>query len=118
MGQKLLFSVTKKDFEVTWYSGTGPGGQNRNKVQACCRIRHPESGATAQATDSRSRDANLKTAFKRLTASLTFSQWIRRKAAGELFEEAEITAAVEEAMSPENILVEGKNNGKWEEISL
>lgn len=39
-----------KDFEVEWYSGTGCGGQKRNKTQNCCRITHIESGiiSTAQ----------------------------------------------------------------------
>ena len=33
--KELLFSVTKKDFSITWFSGTGAGGQYRNKHQNC-----------------------------------------------------------------------------------
>jgi hypothetical protein len=28
MNKKLLFSVTKKDLEITWFSGTGKGGSS------------------------------------------------------------------------------------------
>ena len=42
------------------------GGQKRNKVQACCRITHIESGLTVNGTDSRSRVENQRTAFTKL----------------------------------------------------
>jgi len=29
--RELAFSVTKKDLEITYFSGTGKGGQHRNK---------------------------------------------------------------------------------------
>lgn len=58
--------LTKKDFNIDWYSGTGAGGQKRNKVQACCRITHPESGITVNGTSSRSRVENRREAFTKL----------------------------------------------------
>ena len=38
------------EFKIEWYSGTGAGGQHRNKHQNSCRITHLETGliATAQ----------------------------------------------------------------------
>ena len=56
--------LTRKDFELEWFSGTGKGGQHRNKHQNCCRIRHIETGLQAVGTSSRSRVANQKEAFE------------------------------------------------------
>ena len=58
--------LTRKDFKIEWFSGTGAGGQHRNKHQNCCRIIHPATGLRAQGTESRERSANQRTAFKRL----------------------------------------------------
>lgn len=58
--------LTSQDFELQWFSGTGAGGQHRNKHQNCCRIRHKETGLQAVGTDSRSRVENQRVAFTRL----------------------------------------------------
>jgi len=57
---------TKKDFRIDWYSGSGAGGQHRNKHQNCCRITHLESGMVENGTESRSRVDNQRVAFTRL----------------------------------------------------
>lgn len=62
--------LTKKDFELQWYSGSGAGGQHRNKHQNCCRITHIESGISAIGTESKSRITNQKIAFDRLVKKL------------------------------------------------
>lgn len=51
---------------MDWFSGTGKGGQHRNKHKNCCRITHIETGLTAQGTDHRERTANQRDAFQRL----------------------------------------------------
>ena len=58
--------LTKKDFRVEWYSGSGAGGQHRNKHQNCCRIIHLDSGLKSHGTASRERAANQREAFKNL----------------------------------------------------
>ena len=58
--------LTKKDFEIDWFSGTGGGGQHRNKHQNCCRITHIATGLRAQSTKHRERPANQRDAFTKL----------------------------------------------------
>lgn len=69
---------TKKDFKIEWFSGTGAGGQYRNKHQNCCRITHIKSGLTAIATD-RERTSNQKSAFQALTKKII--AWLKTKEA-------------------------------------
>lgn len=60
------FSYSAKDFQVQWFSGTGPGGQNRNKVQNCVSITHLPTGFMETGQSSRDRSANFRDAFQRL----------------------------------------------------
>lgn len=55
--------LTRKDFKIDWYSGSGAGGQHRNAHRNCCRITHIETGLQAIGTESRSRTTNQKAAF-------------------------------------------------------
>ena len=59
-------NLTKKDFKLEWYSGSGAGGQHRNKHANCCRITHIETGIVCSGTGSRSRVANQREAFANL----------------------------------------------------
>lgn len=58
--------LTKKDFKLAWFSGTGAGGQHRNKHQNCCRITHIATGLKTQGTGSRDRVTNQRVAFTNL----------------------------------------------------
>jgi len=62
--------LTKKDFRVDWFSGTGAGGQYRNKHQNCCRIVHIETGLMSTGQSHRDRPANQKEAFNGLVRKL------------------------------------------------
>lgn len=62
--------LSKKDFRVEWFSGTGAGGQYRNKHQNCCRIFHIESGLMATGQSNRDRPSNQREAFKRLAEKI------------------------------------------------
>lgn len=64
------FHFTKKDFKIDWFSGTGPGGQHRNKSNNCCRITHIETGISASCQESRSASRNKEQAFRVLAARL------------------------------------------------
>ena len=55
--------VSDADLKIEWYSGTGAGGQHRNKHQNSCRITHIPSGILATA-QCRSRQNSLDLARK------------------------------------------------------
>lgn len=55
--------VTEDQFRFEWFSGTGKGGQHRNKHQNCCRCIHEPTGITANGTNSRSREDNRAAAY-------------------------------------------------------
>lgn len=71
----------ERDFEIEWYSGTGAGGQHRNKHQNSCRITHIQSGVVATA-QHRSRENSLEEAKKSILEKL--NETLRAKALGEL----------------------------------
>lgn len=116
MSRELLFSVTKKDFDVTWFSGTGSGGQYRNKHQNCCRIIHKESGALGTGQSQRDRLSNQKEAFNNVVSSDKFQKWLKVQTSKALGEFVDIEQKVEKSMRPENIKIERMENGKWEEL--
>ena len=53
-------TIPNSDLRIEWYSGTGAGGQHRNKTQNSCRITHIPTGTVATAqTRSRQNSLNL-----------------------------------------------------------
>jgi len=57
------------DFKIEWYSGTGAGGQHRNKHQNSCRITHLPTGLVATA-QCRSRLNSQESAMEALVSQL------------------------------------------------
>lgn len=62
--------LTKKDFNLEWYSGEGKGGQHRNKHDNCCRITHIATGLSAVGTRNKNRSSNQRDAFRVLAARI------------------------------------------------
>lgn len=60
----------ERETEIEFFRGSGPGGQNRNKVESGVRLRHISSGIVVEAEDARSQTQNRERAFDRLRASL------------------------------------------------
>lgn len=60
-------TIREQDLDIEWYSGTGAGGQYRNKHQNSCRIRHRPTGIQATA-QCRSRENSLAEAKAALSA--------------------------------------------------
>jgi len=56
-------------FYIEWFSGTGKGGQKRNKSQSCCRVYHTPTGLV-EARQGRSRTNNYNDAKEALIRAL------------------------------------------------
>ena len=112
--KELLFSVTKKDLDITYFCAPGPGGQNKNKSKAACRIKHRDSGATGVCTEHKSALQNKKEAFVRMAKSFEFKKWHQLKTK-EILTGKTIEQVVNGLMMEENLLVEirDRETGKW-----
>ena len=111
MREKLL-SITKKDLKIDYFSGTGAGGQHRNKHQNCVRIQHPASGAIATGQSSKSRVDNIRAALTGITEHPKFKLWLAGVAA-QISTGKSIEDLVDEAMAAENLRVDYNEDGKW-----
>jgi len=108
-----LFSITKKDFTVQAFRGSGPGGQHRNKTDSAIRIIHSASGAVGESQTDRSQYRNKRLALQRLVASKKFKIWITR-IVWEITSGKTIEQRVEESMVNKNLRVDVKDeNGIW-----
>ena len=116
--KELLFSVTKKDLEITYYSGTGAGGQHRNRHMLNCRIRHPESGVMVTCGNHKSKDRNTKEAFQQLINHPQFKKWHKLKTTELMADKEDIEKNVDRMMREENLKIEtySTDKKKWVEL--
>jgi len=111
--KKLLFSITKKDFDIQTFCSGGPGGQHQNKTQSGVRIVHKESGAVGESRTDKSQYHNKKNALKRLVESARFKLWINRKVF-EINQVKTLDERVNEALDKKNLKLEVKDEkGRW-----
>jgi protein subunit release factor B len=105
---QLLFSLTKKDFDLAFFRCSGKGGQNVNKVETGVRVTHRASGAVAESCEQRHQHQNKVIAFKKLVASPKFQAWHKRESARLLFGKPEksIDEVVNELMQEKNLKIE------------
>ncbi len=59
-----------RECDVQTHRASGPGGQNRNKVESAVRLVHRPTGLEVNAAESRSQHENRVRALKRLRAAL------------------------------------------------
>lgn len=101
--RERIIHLTRKDFEFTYFRVSGAGGQHRDKTSNGCRCKHSPSGAIGECSENRSRTQNQKVAFRRMAESKKFQDWIKLEHAKRI---GAIEDAVNEAMRPENLLIE------------
>lgn len=71
-GEPVLEEVVLRegDLEITFFKGSGPGGQHKNKRETAVRVRHVPTGLTTTATEERSQARNREVALERLFEAL------------------------------------------------
>lgn len=105
--------LNKKDLVISYFRGSGDGGQNLQKTSSGVNISHPESGATGRCSEGRSQWQNKKAAFKRLCEHPKMKLWIAKRIF-EIQSKKTVEQIVEEQMAPENLEVQGRDeNGNW-----
>jgi protein subunit release factor B len=104
--KELLFSITKDDFEITYFSGSGAGGQHRNRHKNCVRIKHKETGIITTGQSQRSLEQNKKDAFVSMINHFKFKQYLRLRTAKENGIIQDIEKLVDEEMKENNLKIE------------
>lgn len=96
----LLFSITRKDFDMQTFSVGGCGGSGKDTSNSGVRLTHRASGAVGEGRDHRSNTQNRQDAFTRLVATKKFKDWHRIECARRMGQripetEAEVRARVD-----------------------
>lgn len=71
----LLFSITKKDFDIQTFSVGGPGGGGKDTSNSGVRLIHRASGAVGEGRSNRSNTQNRKEALTNLVKTPKFKNW-------------------------------------------
>jgi protein subunit release factor A len=110
--KELLFSVTKKDMNLTYFSGKGAGGQNRNRHMNCVRINHKDSGTMVTGQSHKEVRSNIKEALNNLVNAVKFKVWHAKRTA-EVLSKEDFNEQVDKMMASHNLKIEGLENDKW-----
>jgi peptide chain release factor 1 len=68
-GERINTGLRDEDLKIEWFSGTGAGGQHRNKSQNSCRLTHVPTGIV-EARQTRSREASYRDAREAISKRL------------------------------------------------
>lgn len=109
--------VSRKDLEISYFRGSGAGGQKRNKTSSGVQILHPESGAIGRASDTRSQEQNKQAAFRRMVDSPKFKFWLARRL-HEIRNEETLEETIAQETRNEHLQFEVKNKeGQWTAVT-
>lgn len=109
----IIVTVRISDCKVEAFPAGGPGGQHQNKSSTAVRVTHPPSGAVGISREHRSQLQNKEAAFRRMAESPKFRVWAMKQELGNPLPPEE---QVERDMHPSNLLIMGRENGKWKII--
>lgn len=70
-------AALERDCDMDFFIATGPGGQNRNKVETGVRLVHRPTGVMVTATERRSQHANREAAYARMAERLEEMQRVQ-----------------------------------------
>lgn len=104
--RKKIFSINKGELGISYFSGTGSGGQHRNRHMNCVRMFHKASGAKVSCQDFREKRRNEVEALRRLSEHRLFRLYVMRRCAVIEMDYSKICKEVDREMRPENLLVE------------
>lgn len=113
MSKQLALSVSIRDCEVQHFRAGGNGGQKQNKTSSGSRVIHHPSGARGESREERSQPQNTRNAFLRMIATPAFRVWMNRTLATGPTPVQRVAAD----MAPENLRIEVRVDGKWQETS-
>jgi len=88
---QLLFSVTKKDFDIQTFTVGGNGGGGKDTSNSGVRLIHRASGAVGEGREHRTNSKNREAAFRRLVETKKFKDWHRIECAKRMGQRIEET---------------------------
>lgn len=75
----LSDAALERDCEVSFFIGSGPGGQNRNKRETAVRLIHRPSGIAVTSEKERSQAQNRADAMQKLKERLRQAMFVPKK---------------------------------------
>lgn len=113
--RKLIFRLTAKDFNWSYYKAPGKGGQKKNKTMSGVRCSHKASGAVGKCSESRMQGQNKKAAFRKMAETRKFQTWAKLDGLKKIGWMDRIEAEIDRSMKLVKVEVKD-DRGRWVEV--